>query len=388
MKIGDSETVFFSYKSDDVDFVRPICERLLADGRSVWFCEYDVSYDQIDDFQEPVDRGIDEAKWGAIFASDRYAQSRYCRTEAERLLRRLPVDRLFVFQQAESSDFQAQCPQLAGRVVTVRDAEAVFRELHRAGVAAHEIDTVGPSQPNRWWLNAIGAYFDPGPWGIHMPSAWPGRERIVDPMGETLHGCTVLVATLHGRIVHLFVDCGRLEPGEASAASLRRRTTESDGRIHLQPDEQDDRQRLREELKCFGSEVVAVRELMIRRRPGWRPPAPHQEPTYQAIGAHIFDTVESEGGARNAYKHRLFSYRQVGRLYRAYRLCLPQPQLHVPVVVRFVFEFDDELPAFFRTVPLCDRLVKSFTWMTLATQPKLSADDLRAAVARVKGGDQ
>lgn len=386
MKTGDSPPIFISYKSDDVDFVRPICERLIADGHSTWFNEYDVPYDRVDEFQRFINRGIDEAAWGLVFANDRYARSPYCALEVERLLRRLPVERLFVFQDTEHSVFEADYPELRARRFVIREQHEVLDHLLEAGVISRIAPpgVTAPSSPlAEWWLKEIGARFNPSLWRPDPGSIWPEWE-MSDITGEPRSDPNVFVADLDGKRVRLLVDYRLLEANLAT--SLRQRTVESaDGTIRFLDDEQDDRQRLREELQYFGREVATVQDVARSRRAAGAPDTAGTEAAFEPIGVHVFNTVESLDGVRNAYKHRLFSYRLSERVYRVYKLGLPQPQLGAAVAVRFIFRFEDDRRAFFHALPVCDAVVRSFSWLSLATRPRLGLADVRQAAQRARG---
>lgn len=384
MKTGDSPSLFASYKSDDVALVRAVCEGLLGSGYSTWFNEYDVPHDRIDEFQRFINRGIDEASFGLLFSNDRYARSPYCNIEVERLLRRLPPDRLFVFQTTAHSIFQDDYPELEPRRTHAAHPQDVFTRLHEAGV----IDAVSPAPtfpaPTAdagWWLKEIGARFNSFPWHPDPDAIWPQWD-VLDVTGEPRSDPNAFLAEVGGRSVALTVDYRFLETDLAT--SFAQRTSASpEGELRFRDDEQDDRQRLRDELLYFSREVATVRKVAGRGRT--RPTPADDLPAFESIGVHMLDTVESLDGVRNTYKHRLFSYRLGGRIYRVYKLALPQPQLRRAVAIRFVFRFEDDIRSFFRTLPLCDAVVKSFTWVTLSTTPRLRLEDVRQAARRARG---
>lgn len=86
--------IFISYKSEDAVAVRMIAEQLRAQGASVWFAEYDVTISKRAEFQVAIDTAIAECDYGLCFTNDVYAGSEYCRDELEKLLRRLPPERI------------------------------------------------------------------------------------------------------------------------------------------------------------------------------------------------------------------------------------------------------------------------------------------------------
>ncbi len=86
--------VFLSYKSENANLVRVVAEKLIARGARVWFAEYNVLTGNYHDFQGEIDRGIDESAFGVIFSNNQWADSPYCRLEIDRLLSRLPKERI------------------------------------------------------------------------------------------------------------------------------------------------------------------------------------------------------------------------------------------------------------------------------------------------------
>lgn len=384
----DSPAIFASYKSDDVEFVRPICERLMAEGYAPWLNEYGVPFDLVDDFQRFINRAVDAADWGLLFASDRYTLSPYCNIEVERLLRRLPANKLLVFRPAEPTFFEDVYPELRDRQLVAHSESDVFGHLAAAGVIAAPLSPRAlpglPDAPS-WLLKDIGARFDPQPWQVEVGSVMrhAGRPQWVDVTGEQRADLHQFVARIDNREVRLWVDYRMLE--QEFRGSIERRTAESDdGTLRFLEDDEDDRRRLKEELRYFAREVETMRSTMMPGADGGATGSAGQ-PEFEAIGVHMFNTIEKTGGSRNAYKHRLFSFRLSGRIYRVYKLALPQPQLRVPVALRFVFEFDDDLRAFFSALPLCDRLVRSLSWINLATNPGLDRTGLREAMDRLGG---
>ncbi len=80
--------VFVSYKSEDIHLVRRISEGLIANGFQVWFAEYEVLLQNYTQFQNAIDNGIQNSRYGVCFTNDRYVESKYCRNEIEQLLNR------------------------------------------------------------------------------------------------------------------------------------------------------------------------------------------------------------------------------------------------------------------------------------------------------------
>jgi hypothetical protein len=79
---------FISYKSHDVDLVRPVVDRLIASGLNVWFAEYQILLQDRDKFGQAILDGIANSAFGLAFTNNRYIDSEYCQFEIERLLER------------------------------------------------------------------------------------------------------------------------------------------------------------------------------------------------------------------------------------------------------------------------------------------------------------
>jgi hypothetical protein len=381
--------IFVSYKSDDVEFVRPVCERLLAEGYHPWLNEYHVPYDRVDDFQWLINYAIDTAAWGVLFASDRYAFSPYCNIEVERLLRRLPPERIVVLRIGDSPVFEREYREFAGRVAPAANEADVYARLADAGILGHPLAPRPlPDAPadRAWWLKDIGARFTLHPWRLDARSVMrnAGLEEWLDVTGEPREEYEAFTADIDGHRIGLTIDCRRLDAEWRE--SVERRATSDEGALRFLEDEQDDRQRLSEELRHFAREVEMARAALTLRRDAPDAGDALGARRFQPIGVHMFNTAETVNGRRNAYKHRLFSFRLAGRIYRVYKLVLPHPQLGQAVALRFVFEFDDDLTAFFVSLPFCDRAVRSLSWVTLRTKPALDLGRMQDVVRGVTGG--
>jgi tetratricopeptide (TPR) repeat protein len=84
---GKKYDSFISYKSKNVVVARQIADRLIASGRKVWFAEYEVLLNDRDRFQEAIDRGIPDCKYGLALTNDDYAKSECCEAEIAQLLK-------------------------------------------------------------------------------------------------------------------------------------------------------------------------------------------------------------------------------------------------------------------------------------------------------------
>lgn len=84
--VGKVYDFFMSYKSEDVAAVRHVAEHLIAEGLNVWFAEYTILLSDRQGFQDFVDKGIRQSRYGVCFTNDRYVSSPYCRIEIEQML--------------------------------------------------------------------------------------------------------------------------------------------------------------------------------------------------------------------------------------------------------------------------------------------------------------
>ena len=86
-------TIFISYKSENVNLVRSITERLIFSGVNVWFAEYRVHLRKYDEFVVEFDREIQTAisncTQAIIFTNNSWADSDYCKKEMRGLIKRI-----------------------------------------------------------------------------------------------------------------------------------------------------------------------------------------------------------------------------------------------------------------------------------------------------------
>jgi len=85
---------FISYKSKNVDVARKLCDQMIASGLRVWFAEYQILLKDREKFQEAIDRGIRECKYGLALTNDDYAGSIYCEKEMVQMLKYCGIDNI------------------------------------------------------------------------------------------------------------------------------------------------------------------------------------------------------------------------------------------------------------------------------------------------------
>ncbi|MFO1040431.1 MAG: toll/interleukin-1 receptor domain-containing protein [Planctomycetaceae bacterium] len=94
--MSSDNDLFFSYKSDDIMWARPVVEALQASGLRVWFAEYYVLPESYHQFQDAIDLGVRSARFGLLLISEQWYRSVHCLAEAKALLSRLEPSRVLI----------------------------------------------------------------------------------------------------------------------------------------------------------------------------------------------------------------------------------------------------------------------------------------------------
>ncbi|MBI3821160.1 MAG: toll/interleukin-1 receptor domain-containing protein [Planctomycetes bacterium] len=81
--------IFFSYKSEDIQFVRPVAELLMAAGVRVWIAEYAILLIGREEFQKAIDAAISNSRHAVVFTRPSYFRSPHCTRELELVSDRL-----------------------------------------------------------------------------------------------------------------------------------------------------------------------------------------------------------------------------------------------------------------------------------------------------------
>jgi len=138
--------LFISYKSQNADVVRRVVESLLTVRTRVWFAEYQVLAENYDLFQQKVDdeinAAIDASDSAVIFTNNVWAASPYCRNEIERIIVKIPLDRV-VQVCIPKEDQPAIHTPLLEKVPTIEFRDGRFQDVIEF-VANH----LGLSQPD------------------------------------------------------------------------------------------------------------------------------------------------------------------------------------------------------------------------------------------------
>src|ERR1041385_7580852 len=89
---------FISYKSENIEVVRPIAELLIANHFKVWFLEYNLDnniYLGTDEvLREAMFAAISKSKFGICFTNEAYFSSARCRIELNGFFECLDADHI------------------------------------------------------------------------------------------------------------------------------------------------------------------------------------------------------------------------------------------------------------------------------------------------------
>lgn len=360
---------FFSYKSNNVSIVRPIAERLKAEGLSVWMDEYGVSNKDQNRFQKKINDAIDNSTWGVIFVNDLYAESPYCNIEVERLLRRQTKENIVVLLLSNSEIFEELYPELYNKGVYVGESiQNIYDILIKEKLLVKKSDFNKPNiitGLHTWYSRDVGFNFDNSIWKLNYDSLFFqifGQE-FINVNNEYRTQYTEFTANVNNHDIKLILD---YDYYSNISESLMQRISNKD--IREENCEQDDRKRLKEEINAFDDEVrnAYIRAINpIEFYKGNITIEQTEIPKYECIGIHLY-SMQDRG---IKFKHRLFSFRipENNLIFRVYKIVLPHPQLaypkyKIPITIRFIFCFNNDIKIFFRSIPWCDHLVNSFQW--------------------------
>ena len=128
---GKTWDVFISYKSQNVDLARAIADQLIGSGIRVWFAEYQILLVKREKFQQAIDKGIRQSRYGIALTNDAYAGSEYCDKEMVQLLRYLGADKIIEIMIPREPLTHQKYNQLskASCILFDGDMEHVFQEI-------------------------------------------------------------------------------------------------------------------------------------------------------------------------------------------------------------------------------------------------------------------
>ncbi|MBN1154714.1 toll/interleukin-1 receptor domain-containing protein [candidate division KSB1 bacterium] len=369
--------IFLSYKSDHVNLVRRVAERLKSEQISVWMDEYGLRHDQLEIFQRIINEAIDDSGWWVLFVSKHYIESDYCLIEAQRIREKRSPEKVIVFFLEESESFRSIFPELLVNCYSIKDdAGEIFRILQRHGVISKLIEPIQldvSEEVHQWQVMEAGFEFNNFNWAIVPGSrfhlAAMNRSHMLSYSGVFRTDFHEFRRSLNGLDVSLFLDYDIFNEFDADYIKSKILSGEFDP-VRIKKFDDDDRLRHKEELRRFGFEVKnAYKRItmntdlykMMQNKMLNTDPEPVL-PEIEEIGIHLFSTVD-----RNVeFKHRLFTFRipAMGKIYRVYKLVLPHPLFDITFRVRFIFSFEDNFTQFYKSIPYCDSLVNSFRWIS------------------------
>lgn len=375
--------LFISYKSEDVSIVRRVSERLCSQSIPVWMNEYNVCHDRQDKFQHLINQGIDASQYGLLFVTKAYARSSYCHVEIERLLRRIPHDRIVVLKLEESQHFAELYPRLHDRGYQVgTDEQAIYTALHQAGAIDRHLEPAStPFHPHPWHVREAGFSFDNDQWVVDTASRFSGLSQ-----RDTLKFSSVDKTEYHwfyrdieGHRIRLLLDYELYDEHQADYLQHRLQARDKE-RVRAADFEQDERQRLIDEMQRFPEEVAnAYSQILIASGKHTSSASTISMEDISEIGVHML--IKEDRG--KFFRHRMFTFgiKSENMIVRVYKLVLLHPQFEQPFRIRFIFCFSNDLRYFFSTVPWADQLVDTFHWIntTRTTDIQLSNDDIASA---------
>ncbi len=317
--VGKVYDFFMSYKSEDVATVRHVAEHLIAEGLNVWFAEYTILLSDRQRFQDFVDKGICQSRYGVCFTNDRYIGSPYCRIEIEQLLDpaicgpenlieiRLPSEPLPHRKYPQLADSPSlEYLSVAQVLQHIRDVSHIpIRPIMRPGFL-EERRREFPYAGRRYSLDLAG---------------WEFEDRLVLP-------------TDHGSV---------------EGPKFTRRCEGSDAMGHVVIGQQDvSRKSVRggtQDDRAYYYDALKFADVFYRTY--WKQPC---------VGVHLLFVQDSSQVA-------LTTLFQSGVWSRLYSVVVPHPDSGVDIEFAFFFFFKGNFQEFCRHAYGMDRLVQSLAWL-------------------------
>ena len=366
---------FFSYKSEDIALVRQICEHLFAEKTPIWLNEYNIKHNQQDEFQELINEGIDQSEYGVLFITEKYARSPYCLLEVERLLRRLPTERIIPIVLENSDKFRGLYPELDSRLIrTGNKYEEILEKVRGFSKLETQIKPLfTPIEADQNWM-VIEAGFTFNMYNLTpvLESRFKGSKRYdIDPgTGSRREEYHVFADKTLG--IELLFDYEFYNSDFAKCVEAK--VKQGDG-IREANEEQDDRNRLIEEMQLYEREI----EITIQRvNKSYQ--LPNVKPQdIEEVGVHMLSTHDQ--GIE--YKHRMYTFgiKETDRIYRIVKLVIPHPIHNRAYLIRFIFSCAGPINKFFYYCPLYHKILESFVWHRKSEA--LSIDELSSAHNRL-----
>jgi hypothetical protein len=156
--------LFICHASEDKEsFVRPLAERLQANGIRVWYDEFALKVG--DRLRQSIDRGLKSSRFGVVVLSPAFLQKNWPQYELDGLAQRELGGKkviLPVWHNLSEPDVRQYSPSLAGRVaaLSVEGMEAVIKKLLDAmGAASQSQATAASASKEAMTMQILRAVF-------------------------------------------------------------------------------------------------------------------------------------------------------------------------------------------------------------------------------------
>lgn len=370
--MNKNDYIFFSYKSEDAAFVRGICERLKAEGIPVWIDEYDIKYNMQDQFKAVISQAIDRTKWAVLFVNEPFSRSVNCQFEMERLSQNHTQDTI-VLILSESETFNKRFARFFDKgnfFYTGYDFHQVMEVFKEVGLLKKDICFKEPSREKdekTWIVMEAGFKFEYSEWSVNTSSRFTGMDNTEQLKFSKLFRTEyhMFECTISNHPVELLLDYKEYKGSQADTVLKRLENNGDWENIREKKYNEDDNQRMIEELKSFEKEAhIAFNRYWKNAKYFRNLPSRSTGKSRELldIGIHKYQTKDRG----KWFKHRLFTFREAGGedIFRVYKLVLPHPQIDIAFTVRFIFRFNNDMPDFYRSIPWCDYLVSTFNWIS------------------------
>lgn len=348
---------FLSYKSEDIELVRNVCDWLYAENIPVWLNEYNIKHTNQNQFQEFINEGIDQSEYGVLFITEEYAGSPYCLIEVERLLRRLPVERIIPIVLEKPERFKRLYPEIPLPLEkATRDTHAILDILKtKSNLNTKNENLFEPIKSKvDWHVIEAGFKFNPYDLQVDLASKFTHTKRFDINRATGTKKEEYHIFTAHKKKVQLLFDYDFYESDYAEVVECR--IKQGDG-VRIMDVEQNERKRLIEEMEKYDDEVKASYQRILKSYALKNISSQDVE----EIGVHMISTIEQGEN----YKHRMYTFRidKLNRTFRMIKLVLPHPIHRRAYLVRFIFSCEGSRDEFYYYVPLYQKILRSFSWL-------------------------
>ncbi|MDQ2976166.1 MAG: toll/interleukin-1 receptor domain-containing protein [Acidobacteriota bacterium] len=309
--------IFISYKSEQAETAREIADQLIANGRKVWFAEYEILLSNRDDelVQAAIDEGIRQSAYGLAITNNLYAGSKYCRLEMKQLLERCGPSKILEIRLPEEEEPYRLFPKLQESPSHSSEHTNEILDFVRAQSRWPIRPMVSEDEPPYQYYEDT---FMGHPFRLNT-TGWEMHER----GGERLPGDNVQGPKFrckhNGRKIFVNIIWGP----EYSAAGQRRHQTN------------DDREMYNQLLKDYLPKHLGRIAGKVR-------------------GVHLL--------FHSGFSQMVLTYRMHGYWSRKASIILPHPEPNKAAEFVFTFGFKGAFTEYCRYSHLMDRFVESLEW--------------------------